>query len=328
MGKIRWGIIGCGDVTEIKSGPAFNKITDSSLVAVMSRNELKAADYARRHNVSRYYINAVELINDPDVNAVYVATPPDSHAKYAIMALNAGKPVYVEKPMALNYNECQMMIKASENTGVPLYVAYYRRSLPSYIKIKELIESGTIGNVRTVNINLYRPVSKSIFNGKQQAWRFNPDVSGGGLFVDLGSHQLDFLDYIFGRITSVNGFACNHAGLYPAEDAVCAYFVFESGVIGTGLWCFSASEKCNTDRIEIIGNKGKITFSTFDFTPIILEAESTNKKFDYPKPKHVEEYLIETIVGELLGHGKCPSTGISAARTSKVMDKIIQDYYT
>ena len=171
MGKIRWGIIGCGDVTEIKSGPAFNKITDSSLVAVMSGNELKAADYARRHNVSRYYINAVELINDPDVNAVYVATPPDSHAKYAIMALNAGKPVYVEKPMALNYNECQMMIKASENTGVPLYVAYYRRSLPSYIKIKELIESGTIGNVRTVNINLYRPVSKSIFNGKQQAWR-------------------------------------------------------------------------------------------------------------------------------------------------------------
>jgi len=97
---IHWGIIGCGDVTELKSGPAFQKVPGSKLVAVMRRNADLARDYAKRHGVARWYSDASELINDPQVDAVYVATPPDSHALYAIQAMKAGKPVYVEKPMA------------------------------------------------------------------------------------------------------------------------------------------------------------------------------------------------------------------------------------
>src|SRR4051812_47809361 len=100
MKKIKWGIIGCGDVTEIKSGPAFNKINNSELVAVMRRNADKAADYARRHGVPKWYSDAQELINDPGINAIYIATPPQSHEAYTVQSLQAGKPVYVEKPMA------------------------------------------------------------------------------------------------------------------------------------------------------------------------------------------------------------------------------------
>ncbi len=156
MEEIKWGIIGCGDVTELKSGPAFNKAEQSQLVAVMRRNAEKAADYAKRHGVPKWYSDADQLINDPEVNAIYVATPPDTHAMYAIAAMKAGKPVYVEKPMARSYAECREMIRVSEETGMPLLVAYYRRTLPAFLKVKELVDGGAIGQPLTVNIRLHK----------------------------------------------------------------------------------------------------------------------------------------------------------------------------
>ncbi|MGD2091589.1 MAG: Gfo/Idh/MocA family oxidoreductase [Candidatus Aminicenantes bacterium] len=328
MKRINWGIIGCGDVTEIKSGPAFNKIKDSHLLAVMRRTPGKAADYAKRHSVPKWYDDANQLIHDPDINAVYIATPPDTHAKYTIMAAEAGKHIYVEKPMALNFSECQRMIEAAEKARVCLFVAYYRRCLPSFVKIKEWIESGTIGDPRTICIKLVKPAFQKGSDLSELPWRVRPEISGGGLFVDLGSHQLDYLDYLFGPIISVKGFTVNQTGIYPAEDMVSACFMFESGVIGTGTWCFTASKQTNTDQIEIIGSKGKITFSTFEFTPVQLETESGIETHDYPKPKHVQQALIQTVVDELLGRGKCPSTGITASRTSKTIEKILENYYS
>ena len=108
--EIRWGFIGCGEVTEKKSGPAFNLVPGSRIQAVMSRSKEKASSYAERHNIPRWYTDALQLINDPEVNAIYIATPPSSHATYAIMAMKAGKPVYVEKPLASSYLDCQRII--------------------------------------------------------------------------------------------------------------------------------------------------------------------------------------------------------------------------
>src|SRR5688572_23614993 len=109
---IRWGILGCGDVTEIKTGPAFYKVPGSQLVAVMRRNGELAADFARRHGVPRWYDNAAALVNDPEVDAVYIATPPGAHLEGALLVAAAGKPVYMEKPMARNAAECDAMIAA------------------------------------------------------------------------------------------------------------------------------------------------------------------------------------------------------------------------
>src|SRR3954469_15798046 len=154
---VRWGIIGCGDVTEKKSGPGFQKATNSALVAVMRRDAAKAADYAKRHGVPRWYLDGAQLIADPEVDAVYVATPPASHEQYAVMAARAGKPVYVEKPMGRTHAECVRMIEAARSAGTPLFVAYYRRCLPSFLRVKQLIDDGAIGDVRLVNVSLYLP---------------------------------------------------------------------------------------------------------------------------------------------------------------------------
>jgi len=320
MHEIRWGIIGCGNVTEVKSGPAFQKAKGSKLVAVMRRNEKFAANYARRHGVAKWYDNAELLIQDPEVDAVYIATPPSSHTEYTLAVANAEKPVYVEKPMAMNYQECLEMIRAYEQHNVPLFVAYYRRALPKFLKIKELLDNNAIGAVRAVGIMFYQKPTSSDFEN-QDNWRVDPDIAGCGYFCDLASHLIDILQFFFGSIKTATGFSSNQMGLYKAEDIVSGSFQFESGIHGTGLWCFSAFD--NLDRTELIGEKGKITFSTFDAKPIILENENGIQKFQIENPIHIQQPLIQTVLDELLGIGKCPSTGKTAALTNLVLDQML-----
>ncbi|PIE33021.1 oxidoreductase [candidate division KSB3 bacterium] len=326
MKNIRWGIIGCGDVTEVKSGPAFQKIEGSQLVAVMRRNGGKAKDYAERHGVPTWYDDADTLIHDPNVDAVYIATPPSSHADYAIKVLEAGKPVYVEKPMAMDYAECKRMIAASEKANLPLFVAYYRRRLPAFLKVEELLEAGAIGDVRFMTIELYQPAEEGEQDPQNWHWHILPEFSAGGRFVDMGCHQLDILDYLFGPIDAAQGIAQNQAKLYPAEDIVCANFRFQTGVLGTGMWCFTISEESRRDQIEIIGSRGRITFSAFQAAPVRLDTAETVEEYEFPWPEHVAQPLIETVVAELQGRGTCPSTAVSAARTTRIVDHVLADW--
>lgn len=324
MKKIRWGIIGCGNVTEKKSGPGFQKAENSELVAVMRRDATLAEDYARRHNVPKWYTNAEALIHDEDVDAIYIATPPSTHKEYAILAARASKPVYVEKPMALNTVECEEMIKACDENDVPLFVAFYRRAMPALLQVKEVIESGALGNIRFVTTVHHKKASEQEKNGNLP-WRVQPEISGGGHFFDLASHTLDFLEYALGPIESVNGFATNQAELYQAEDIVSGSYVFESGVHGTGQWCFNSYK--NEDWNEIVGDKGSLLYSTLQERPMILKDEQGEREIEVVYPEHVQQPLIQSIVNELNGEGHSPSTGKTALRTSKVMDQLVANYY-
>lgn len=320
MKAIRWGMIGCGNVTEVKSGPGFQQARGSRLVAVMRRNGKLAADYARRHDVPKWFDDADSLINDPEVDAIYIATPPSSHKDYTLTVARANKPVYVEKPMALNYAQCQDMIQACEENHVPLFVAYYRRALPRFLKIKELLKNNVIGAVRAVIVSFYKKPAQNDFHNKDN-WRVHPEISGGGYFCDLASHQLDILQFFFGPIKTATGFSSNQMRIYEAEDIVSGSFIFESGIHGTGVWCFSAFSEL--DRTEIIGEKGKISFSTFDTEPIILENEIETYRFHVENQIHIQQPLIQTVVDELLGIGVCPSTGRTASLTDRAMDQIL-----
>jgi len=318
MNVIRWGIIGCGDVTEVKSGPAFARAHGSALVAVMRRTAPLAEDYARRHGVPRWYADAEALVRDPEVDAVYVATPPNGHLDGVRLAARHRKPVYVEKPMARTHAECVAMIAACREAGVPLFTAYYRRMLPRFVKVKTLVDAGAVGDVRAVSIRLVRrhvPVAGAL------PWRVDPEIAGGGLFVDLASHTLDLLDYVLGPITEAQGGAANQGGFYAAEDIVTASLAFTSGARGTGLWCFTADH--DEDVVEIVGSTGRLTFATFDERPVLLTHGGEAEEFVIPHPPHVQQPLIQSIVDELRGHGHCVSTGESGARTNRVMDALL-----
>lgn len=324
MKILKWGFIGCGEVTEKKSGPAFSEIEGSTVVAVMSRSGEKARGYAERHGISRWYTDAQKLIDDPEVNAVYIATPPSSHATFAIMAMKAGKPVYVEKPLAASYEDCARVNRVSEQTGVPCFVAYYRRYLPYFLKVKDIIDSGTIGDVINVQVRFAVPPRDLDYqNAGSQPWRLQPDIAGGGYFYDLAPHQLDLLQYMFGVITEANGICANRGRLYKAEDTVSACFRFESGLPGSGSWCFVAYESAREDRIEVIGDKGQVSFSVFNYDPILLHSADGTQSIQILNPSYVQYPLIKSVVEHLQGLGVCTCTAVSATPVNWAMDRIL-----
>lgn len=323
--KVKWGFIGCGEVTEKKSGPAFGLIEGSEVVAVMSRDKEKARSYAERHDIKKYYSDAQSLVNDPDVNAVYIATPPSSHATFAIMAMKAGKPVYVEKPLAASYEDCLRVNRISELTGVPCFVAFYRRYLPYFERVREIVQGGDIGKVLTVQIRFAVPPRELDYkSGKEMPWRLQPEVAGGGgYFYDLAAHQIDLLQYMFGPIIETEGYCQNMAGLYKVEDTFNACFRFADGLTGSGSWCFVAHKSARRDRISIVGTKGKIVFSVFDYEPIVLDTENGQESIVVPNPPHVQMGLIEQVVQHLQGKRICDCDCVSATATNWVMDRIL-----
>ncbi len=324
MRTIGWGIIGCGNVTEVKSGPAFQEVAHARLVAVMRRDGALAADYARRHGVPRWYADADALIADSEVDAVYVATPPSTHREYTLRAAAAGKPVYVEKPMARTHAECLEMISACRAAGVPLFVAYYRRRLPRFLKVEELLRAGAIGAPRAVSVQLHHRLFEGIRSAADLPWRVDPETAGGGLFLDVGSHTLDLLDYLLGPVTASCGQAANLGGQYAAEDVVTAAWTHAGGALGSGSWCFCADRPA--DEVVIQGAAGRLNFATFADRPILLETAEGAREFTIPHPEHVQQPLIQTVVEDILGIGTCPSTGETGARTSWVMDQAIAAY--
>lgn len=334
MRTIRWGMIGCGEVAQQKSGPGFLRARNSTLVAVADRNLDRAQAFASKHGVQRAGTDADALIAAADVDAVYVATRTDSHFDFVQRCARAGKPVLVEKPPAMSHGQVQQMIAACRAAGVPLWVAYYRRALPRFLAVRDLVQSGAIGEVRMVTLRHFHAVpSPEAMRGPFWSWRLDPTQSGGGIFFEAVGHALDILDFILGPIAEARAFAGNQAGAYPAEDVVAASFRFASGVLGSGAWCFATDQ--DDEYNEIVGSTGRLRYSTFPPlsppagrppAPIRIFRGDTVEEHPVADPPYVHEPLIQTIVDEMNGQGACPSTGESAARTAKVIDVVLAEF--
>lgn len=319
--EVKWGIIGCGDVTEVKSGPAFNKILNSSLVAVMRRNGRKAKDYAIRHGVPKWYDNVNQLIDDPEVNAIYIATPPLQHEDYAIRAMAAGKPVYVEKPMTLNAASAVRMRDAAEKYDVKLTVAHYRRAQPMFLKVKSLLESKAIGKVKVVQLQMLQPQFDPIIASTETNWRVNPAISGGGLFHDLAPHQLDLMIHFFGEVEKSSGMSLNQGSAHGADDMVTGHILFKNGIVFNGIWCFSVGAPY--DVCEIIGTGGKISFPMFGHK-VTLTKGDVEEEFIFDPLAHVQQPMIEEVVKYFLGQAGNPCSAEQALQSMYLMDSFTQ----
>ncbi|GDY11758.1 NADH-dependent dehydrogenase [Planctomycetota bacterium] len=155
--SITWGAIGAGDVMERKSGPPLYKQANSRLGAVTRRDADKGRDYARRHGC-RFVPTVTELVADPSIDAIYVASPEAFHLEHVLAAAAAGKPVLVEKEMGNSTAECDAMIVACKKAQVPLGVAYYRRCHPSIRAAQRLLAAGAIGTPQRLWMNDQFPI--------------------------------------------------------------------------------------------------------------------------------------------------------------------------
>lgn len=316
MKTIRWGILGAGDVAEMKSGPAFREVPGSELVAVMRRDGTKARDFARRHGARRWYDNGADLIADPEVDAVYVATPPSAHADYTLAALAAGKFVYVEKPMSTNVEGCDAMIAANEAAGGNrLVIAHYRRGLPLFEAVGGLLHAGAIGRPETADIRFDQRAASGEQAEPGKNWRIDPAISGGGLFHDLAPHQIDLMIHWFGEPKNVRAMPVAGRG-----ERVAGSFETAAGVRVEGRWDFAAESP--RDECRVRGSEGSLRFAVFGPTRLEIERGGEREVREFEHPRTVQRGLIERACGFFCGTGPNPCPPREARAGLRVIETL------
>ncbi|MBW2961782.1 Gfo/Idh/MocA family protein [Mesonia aestuariivivens] len=320
MNKISWGIIGCGDVAEVKSGPAFQKCEHSELLSVMRRDLEKAKDFASRHKVQHWTNQVHEILNNPKINAVYIATPPSSHLDYALKALEAGKHVYLEKPMTLNLAEALQLEIALKTSKSKLVVAHYRRKLPLFLKVKELLDQNEIGNVQFAEIKLIQPNHDKLTVETPEDWRLNTEISGGGYFYDLAPHQLDLLIHFFGKPNQIDGFASGQSNLHTTNTTVNGILKFNNNIHFQGVWAFNCEVGKRKDSCVIYGDEGVLEFSFFG-DQLQLITKTHRETFSFKNPKHVQQPMIQSAIHYFLEKEANPCSVTTGLEVMKIMEK-------
>lgn len=254
MTKIRWGLIGCGDIAQKRVAPALRDLPNVDFIAVNRAQAELAAAFAQQFGARKWYADWHELLADPEIEAVYIATPVHLHAEQTIAAASAGKHVLCEKPMALNVTDCDRMIAACKANGVKLSVAYYRHFYPVIARVKELLNAQAIGKPILAQINAFE------WNAMQpdhpRYWFFTKAQSGGGPMMDFGCHRIEVLTNLFGAIVDVRAFTDNLFFQREVEDTSAAFFKFASGVRATLSVTHAAFESCDT--LAIFGTEGSL----------------------------------------------------------------------
>jgi len=322
MNKVVWGIIGCGNVTEVKSGPAFNLVENSSLLAVMRRDKVKAKDYAKRHHVALYFDNADAVINHPDINAVYVATPPSTHLEYALKVLDVNKNVYIEKPMTLNEDEAILLQNALEKTSSKLTVAHYRRKLPMFIEVKRMVENECLGQINSVQLNMRQSRKDIIKTNKASNWRINPAISGGGYFNDLAPHQIDLLLHWFGKVSDFSVSSSEENSIPNVATKIKGIINFENGVKCDANWNFVAPKNNQIDECIITGSKGSVRFPFFG-NKITTTIKGKEEIINFEHPQHIQQPIIQATVNYFLGKGKNPCSVEDGLKSMQIIDAFI-----
>jgi 1,5-anhydro-D-fructose reductase (1,5-anhydro-D-mannitol-forming) len=323
MQKVNWGIIGVGDVCEVKSGPGFQKASNSSLVAVMRRNGDKAFDFAQRHGVPKWSDDADTLLKDPGIDAIYIATPPNHHLDYVKRALAAGKHVYVEKPLARSGAEARQLLAAAEASSQKICVAHYRRRLPLFMQIDSILKSGELGKPRHVSLQLIQPDKDPLIASSDENWRQQPEVSGGGLFHDLAPHQLDLLLMYFGRPEVIQGFSLKRDPKGNCDDCVSGQMRFQNDVLFQGHWDFASVDGTVKDSCKITCDLGTISFSFFRSSTLLVKGKNGIETSNYDPPKHIQQPMIEAVNAYFLDAGDNPCDVATGVQVMEMIDAFI-----
>ncbi|HWT17052.1 MAG TPA: Gfo/Idh/MocA family oxidoreductase [Patescibacteria group bacterium] len=318
MERIRWGMIGTGSVARHKSGPAFMRVAGSTLAGVASRTPASAEAYARDFGVARVFADPQALIVANDIDAVYIATPPSSHVPLALEVAKAGKPCCIEKPMAVHYPDAVRVQQAFVQAGQPLFVSYYRRSLPRFLQVRDWIRDGAIGEVRGVDWRLARVAPADPL---QQGWRTSPGEAIGGLFDDLACHGLDLFDFLFGPMSAIVPTALARDDATRVLQSVGASWRHGSRVTGRGTWDFAAAAR--VDAVTVTGSDGTIRFSMFDEQPIVLQAGTRHESRVIAHPQPIQLPHVAAMVSHLAGTALHPSMAESALRTAWATARIL-----
>ena len=315
-----WGVVGCGDVVEHKSGPAIAHASRSDMVLAMRRDGDAARDFARRHGVARWSDDAHQVIDDGAVDIVYVATPPSSHLEYVFAAAAAGKHVLVEKPMAMSAAEGRAMVAACAAAEVELFVAYYRRFWPHLLRVRALLAEGVLGRplLGTVDVSWGDVAGRRLAGTRE--WRDDPAIAGGGGFVDICSHRIDLLVWLLGPVAAAHGVATRFARDLAVEQIGCAALRMESGALCSVVGDFHSDR--DIDRFFVVGEHGRVTIDPLDGHAFTLETANGTEELRFERPAAPHLGLVDHIEAVLLDGAANQVPGTDGVITETVLDTV------
>ncbi|MFC1483433.1 Gfo/Idh/MocA family protein [Candidatus Neomarinimicrobiota bacterium] len=316
--KIRWGLIGCGDIAEKRVAPAFVELNSCDLIAVNRADYDQAESFAQDFGATKWYRHHEQLIADPEIDAVYIATPVHVHAEQTIAAAEAGKHVLCEKPMAMNVAECDRMITTCNSAGIKLGIAYYRHFYPVVLRAKELVDDGEIGEVILAQVNAFEWFN--LKEGDPSYWRMVKDQAGGGPMFDFGCHRLEVLLHILGSISTLNGLHGNVLYDRKMEDTTVTCFQFERRTLGTICITHGAFEP--QDTLDIFGSKGSIHIPVLNQGDLIFVKAGNTGSETHPPHHNFHLPLIEDFTQSILNdrEPKVPGkTGREVAKLEEVL---------
>ena len=314
MKYVRWGLIGIGETAIGEDDLTFNTVAGSKVVAIMHSQKQKAKELAKRYNIESYTDDVLELIENTEVNAIYIATQPETHATYAVMAMNAGKPVLIEQPVAASYDDCIRINNISSKLSVPCFVAYPMRFMPRFRKVKQLILDDAIGKILNIQSTLYTTADST-----------TPENQYEHKFYKYVPQQLDILQEIFGIIVEANGLT-SHSKNKQISNTINSCLMFEGNVPAVSTWCFNAADDTQKDVVEVIGERGIIRFSVFTGQNIIIIRGKEQQNINVEKPVSKHEQLIKSVVEDIQGFNICTATSVSATPSSWVVDRILKHH--
>jgi predicted dehydrogenase len=319
MSTLKWGLIGYGDLADKRVAAALREAYGSTLTGVWGRDAGKTQEFASRHEIENAHASLDELLQS-DVNAIYVCTPPDSHAEYSLAALEAGKHILVEKPMASSADECKAMIAKAAEKNLTLGIAYYRRAYPKMQQIKKLIDEGVLGTPTWVNIAAHSWFDPASDDPKH--WRVEKNKSGGaGALADIGVHRLDLLDYWLGESKVLFSDLQHLVQDYEVEDGASAVLQLKNGA---PVHCyFSWNSKTWVDRFEIVGSEGKIIAEPLDGPSLVVIRGRDREELQIEAPTNAHLPYVEDFVRAVNDKSTPLCDGEAGLRTNQLLETIV-----
>ena len=313
---IHWALIGCGDIADRRVAPAISAHPRCELSLVMCRDTDRAGYFAEKHSAVWSTTRPETLFSDDEIDAVYIASPPESHAEYAIAAAGEGKHVLCEKPMALSAAECDAMVEAARKHGVRLGVAYYRRLFPQVQAMAALLSEGALGQplvVRAAVGERYAPVPDA-----PGAWRLDPAISGGGPLQDIGSHRIDLLLHLFGLPERVGATLQSSSGEREVEEQATVLLRYASGM--RGIIDADWSRDTRRDLFEITGTEGKVVCDPLSGETYIISRGGGGETRRVEFPENVHAPLIDDFARAILEDRAPVCSGEAGADVARVTE--------
>jgi predicted dehydrogenase len=287
---LNWLVIGIGDITRKRVLPAILAEPRSRLHALLTRDPRKAEAYPG----ALAFTALGDALRDPDIDAVYVASPVAMHAEQTIASLRAGKHVLCEKPVAMNYAQAETMAAVARESGRLLGIAYYRRLYPKLMRAKELIAEGAIGQPVLVEANYH-----GWLESPDRGWLKDPALAGGGPLFDVGSHRIDACNYLFGRPLRATGLTSNALHPLAVEDSATALVEYAGGVhaVVDVRW----NSRIQRDQFRIIGVEGEISLDPLNGPALrIVGSDGKVREEQLPANANVHYPAVANFVAAVL----------------------------